>query len=158
MIGSSSGNFNFESLSVMAHSRSIMNSRRCPCGSRKRLNRCCGAYHSGKAAPTPLALMKSRYSAYALGEVDYVMSTTHPDSPHRQVDVPLWREELIAFSHGTRFEGLSILGHGTLESGGAWVHFRAHLSRKGEDVGFEERSRFFKVNGEWRYLDGEFTP
>ena len=50
----------------------------CPCGSGDPLDDCCGRYHQGHPAPTAEALMRSRYSAYALGLVDYLRDTTLP--------------------------------------------------------------------------------
>jgi len=51
----------------------------CPCGSGERYDACCGRLHRGAAdAQTPEELMRSRYSAYALGELDYVWRTWHP--------------------------------------------------------------------------------
>ncbi|MFM0874673.1 YchJ family metal-binding protein, partial [Klebsiella pneumoniae] len=48
----------------------------CPCGSGDPLDDCCGRYHQGHPAPTAEALMRSRYSAYGLGLVDYLRDTT----------------------------------------------------------------------------------
>ncbi|HAW61148.1 MAG TPA: hypothetical protein DCX26_02290, partial [Pseudomonas sp.] len=48
----------------------------CPCGSGDALAECCGRYHAGVAAPSAELLMRSRYSAYVLGLVDYLQATT----------------------------------------------------------------------------------
>ena len=50
----------------------------CPCGTGKEYSHCCGIYHQGQPAPTAEALMRSRYSAYAIGHVDYIIRTTWP--------------------------------------------------------------------------------
>ena len=52
----------------------------CPCGKQKSLASCCGRFHSGKSdAKTPEQLMRSRYSAYALGGLgEYLLRTWHP--------------------------------------------------------------------------------
>ena len=43
---------------------------------------CCGRYiSSAAAAPTAEALLRSRFSAYKLGEVDYLVDTTHVANP-----------------------------------------------------------------------------
>jgi len=128
--------------------------RRCPCHSRKRYRRCCEPLHQGRPAPTPLALMRSRFAAYALGDVDYIMATTHPDGPHYQADARAWAESLAAFSAGTRFKGLRILEHIDGEEEG-WVTFRAELTQSGQDASFTERSLFGKADGRWAYRDGE---
>lgn len=56
--------------------------KQCPCGSLKRLPACCGPFHAGKAAPrTARQLMRSRYSAFALGGLGgYLLQTWHPDT------------------------------------------------------------------------------
>ncbi len=45
----------------------------CPCGSGLKYKKCCQKYHKGALPSTALLLMKSRYSAYALGLADYIM-------------------------------------------------------------------------------------
>ncbi len=50
----------------------------CPCGSGNAFNQCCGHYHAGTPAPSAELLMRSRYSAYVLGLVDYLQATTLP--------------------------------------------------------------------------------
>ncbi|WKD51350.1 YchJ family protein [Microbulbifer spongiae] len=53
----------------------------CPCGSGKNLRACCGLYLSGKAYPnTAVSLLRSRYTAYATGNLTYLHKTWHPDS------------------------------------------------------------------------------
>ena len=50
----------------------------CPCGSGNLLDACCGHYHAGTPAPDAQTLMRSRYSAYVLGLIDYLVHTTLP--------------------------------------------------------------------------------
>ena len=55
---------------------------RCPCGSGKDFDQCCGPYLSGRAEPpTAEALMRSRYVAYTRGDIDYIGRTTAPGKP-----------------------------------------------------------------------------
>ncbi len=54
---------------------------KCPCGSGKPYSGCCSRYHSGNAAaPSPEALLRARFSAYAMQLVDYIVDTTHPQA------------------------------------------------------------------------------
>lgn len=55
------------------------------CGSHQA---CCGRYHAGALAPTPEALLRARFSAYAMQNVDYLVATTH-----KQVGAQLKAEE-----------------------------------------------------------------
>lgn len=74
----------------------------CPCGSDP-LDDCCGRYHQGHPAPTAEALMRSRYSAYALGLVDYLRDTT---LPAQQAGLDL--DGIRAWSHGSTWLGLEV--------------------------------------------------
>src|SRR5688572_5771300 len=51
----------------------------CPCGGLQGYDDCCGRLHRGVAhAPTAEALMRSRYSAFVVGDVAYLRETWHP--------------------------------------------------------------------------------
>ena len=52
----------------------------CPCGTGRAPAACCGRYHAGEPAPDAEALMRSRYSAYVLGDSGYLRATWHPDT------------------------------------------------------------------------------
>ena len=57
----------------------------CPCGSNVAYNECCLPLIKGdRPALTAEELMRSRYSAYAMKEIGYLLSSLHPD--HRQRD------------------------------------------------------------------------
>ncbi len=132
-------------------------SARCACRSGRLYKRCCQPWHDGRPAPTALALMRSRYCAYARGLVEYIMATTHPDGPHQEDDPGAWADGIRAFTSNHRFVGLTILDHE--ESGDeGWVSFRAGLELAGEDASFSERSRFLRVEGRWFYRDGSAGP
>jgi SEC-C motif domain protein len=91
--------------------------------------------------------MRSRYSAYALSKSDYIMRTTHSESPHWRQDIAAWRASLDAFSRQTRFEGLIILA-----TDANTVTFHATLSQDRRDASFTERSVFRQEDGQWRYV------
>jgi SEC-C motif domain protein len=126
----------------------------CPCGSGRTYKRCCLRFHQGQPAPTPEALMRSRYSAYAVGAVDYLIATTDPAGPQFRPDRAAWAEEIAQFCRHTRFEKLTV-EHASSHDDQGEVHFVAKLSRAGEDVSFAERSRFSRVEGRWLYHSGD---
>ncbi|MDX2105184.1 MAG: YchJ family metal-binding protein [Candidatus Melainabacteria bacterium] len=127
----------------------------CPCGASNSYKLCCQKYHNGQNPKTALLLMKSRYCAFARGEVDYIVKTTHPKNPALQNDVSKWRCELQEFSKNTQFKGLKILEVKEAElNEKATVTFCVDLIQYGRQAGFTEKSTFEKVNGRWLYLDG----
>lgn len=113
----------------------------CPCHSGKAYSECCKRYHEGTAAPTPLTLMRSRYSAYALKNIDYIIETAV--QPTRS------KEELVQFAASTSFDDLTIL-----DAKANFVTFRAHLTQNGQDISFTEKSRFERIDGRWKYDSG----
>lgn len=119
----------------------------CPCSSGLNYSECCKPYHDGvKLPPTALALMRSRYSAYALGKSRYIIETTHPQSPYFESNQKKWEEGILQFCKTTQFLKLEIV-----DSGEDWVHFIAHL-KQAENFPLEEKSHFQKINGKWLYV------
>ncbi|HEX5330414.1 YchJ family protein [Sulfuricurvum sp.] len=124
----------------------------CPCHSGEKYKKCCLPYHKGILPSNALRLMRSRYSAFALGLSDYIMATTHPNNPDYTDDKEHWKQSILNFSHNTRFLGLKILEFIDGEDE-AFVTFEALL-----DGGIlKEKSRFLKVEWKWLYESGHFT-
>jgi SEC-C motif-containing protein len=125
--------------------------RRCPCGTGLPLAECCGRLHDGSAtAATAEQLMRSRYSAFALGDDAYLLATWHPATRPRALDLD--RE--------VRWTGLDVLATtgGSLLSAEGTVEFRAHYVVNGTAGAQHENSRFVRDGGQWRYLDGVSLP
>jgi SEC-C motif-containing protein len=128
----------------------------CPCKSQKKYNECCRPYHEKTAHPQhAVALMRSRYSAYALGLADYIIETTHPDHPEMSLKIWEWREQILQFSRETEFLDLEILNS---EEGKekAYVTFTAFLMQEGKDSSYTEKSLFEQKDGVWLYKEAEF--
>ncbi|MEE2762741.1 MAG: YchJ family protein [Pseudomonadota bacterium] len=116
----------------------------CPCGSGQTYPTCCQRFHLGEPAPTPEALMRSRYSAFVHGLVDYLQQTWHPNT--RSADLSL--------DDSPAWTSLTILDSGQQGDSGQ-VQFRA-VCRLGTGWGFlEERSAFVREQGRWYYLSGD---
>ncbi|MEU8774937.1 YchJ family metal-binding protein [Streptomyces sp. NPDC048606] len=124
--------------------------RPCPCGLPATYAACCGRFHSGaQAAPTAELLMRSRFSAFAVGDTAYLLrswhSTTRPP-----------RLELDPGQHWERLEILATERGGMFETRGA-VEFRAHY-REGRHTGsLREHSDFSREDGAWVYV-GPLSP
>lgn len=128
--------------------------QKCPCNTHRLYKECCYPFHVGQKAPqTPLELMKSRYSAYAMQLSDYIIETTHLKNPAYQKDIAAWRASIENFSLSTLFLGLEILEH-THEGNEGYVTFFAKLEQNSKDASFKERSHFLCENGKWLYHSG----
>jgi SEC-C motif-containing protein len=121
-----------------------MTTRSCPCGLPETYEKCCGRFHTGAAAPTAEALMRSRYSAFVQRDAGYLLRTWHPRTRPTRLDL----------DPGMRWTGLEVLEttDGTAFHSAGTVTFRA--SYRGGTL--HERSRFERVDGAWAYVDGDF--
>lgn len=120
----------------------------CPCDPSRRYRACCGRLHAGEAAAdSAQALMRSRYSAYVLGDLEYLRASWHPDTCPAELE----------FDPSVRWLGLSVKSHRQEGEDAAIVEFIARYRLGGGSaVRLHEVSRFARVEGRWRYVDGEF--
>ncbi|WP_424185752.1 YchJ family protein [Actinokineospora sp. G85] len=123
-----------------------MTPEHCPCGTGLPLSDCCGRVLAGAApAATAEALMRSRFTAFAVGDQAYLLRSWHPDTRPRR----------LRLDDSTRWERLEVVG----KSGGGMLHaegtveFRAHYREGGETGVMHERSRFVRHEGAWVYWD-----
>lgn len=127
--------------------------KKCPCNSDLPYTECCKKLHDGVLAPSALALMRSRYSAYALGLVHYIIDTTHKNNPSYSPQISLWKKELKSFCASTQFLRLEIV-HAEERDNHGEVSFIAHLKQEGQDIQLIEHSFFKKEGKKWLYLRG----
>jgi len=118
----------------------------CPCGKGDYAH-CCLPYHEGAAAPTAEALMRSRYSAYVLGLMDYVAATWHASTRLAASD--------LQHDAAVKWLGLEVKKF-TPGQDEATVEFVARSKSEGRAQRLHEVSRFVKENGRWFYVDGVF--
>lgn len=123
---------------------------RCPCGSAQPLADCCGRYHAGQLAPTAESLMRSRYSAYVLGLIDYLKDTT---LPAQQPDLNL--DSMRAWSEQSTWLGLQVEESELLEGtpAHAQVVFTARWSDAEGEHTHRECSAFVHCDDRWYFLD-----
>ena len=119
----------------------------CPCGTGKPCAACCGTIHDGRRpAATAVALMRSRYAAFALGLSEYLWRTWHPSTRPATVDLDddlVWTGLVIEDSTG----GQPWDDAGTVRFTASWTSGR----RSGT---LRETSRFAFLDGAWVYVDG----
>lgn len=128
----------------------------CPCGSELEYDMCCRPFHRGAKAENALWLMRSRYSAYVLNIPEYIVATTHPASPQYSDDKFSWKRSISKFSRESSFHRLEILDFQE-QNNIAVVTFTVHLSQKGQDATFTERSHFEKLGASWFYRSGQLV-
>ena len=121
----------------------------CYCGNSLSFENCCAPFIKGIQKPaTAEALMRSRYCAYATGNADYLIETTHISTRkfHRKSDILAWSKNnqwlklivLNATENTVTFEAYFLD-----ENFQAQVHY--------------EHSAFTLENECWYYVDGEFS-
>lgn len=123
----------------------------CPCGSESTVETCCLPYIRGKKKPdTAEQLLRSRYTAFTLGEIDYILNTHHSKTRHE-----VKREEIEDWSKQSEWLGLKIVQKeaGEANDGTGSIVFCAGYQAEGKVNEHWEQSLFEKENGEWRFLD-----
>lgn len=124
----------------------------CPCGSKLDYSKCCGQYHEGAVIPTAEAVMRSRYTAFTMHNVDFILHTHHPDK--RSEVKP---EEVEAWSKGSVWHGLEILNteKGQANDSTGVVEFNAFYQVQGKIHKHHEIAEFKKHDGKWYFYDGQ---
>lgn len=128
----------------------------CPCGQTDArgkslsLAQCCGRFITpdrGTAAPDAACLMRSRYSAYVLQDVPYLLATWHAST----------RPAELVLEPGVKWLGLEVRHHTVQGADAAEVEFVARQrDASGRAHRLQERSRFVREQGCWFYIDGKF--
>jgi len=123
----------------------------CPCGSAKDFEKCCQPYLSGAVnAPSPEALMRSRFCAFYSANVDYLIDTLH--SSKRQ---PNDRQSLMEHCQQTEWFSLRVVKSAVKGLQGE-VEFIAYFQQGGSVGQHQEHSQFVNEGGKWFYLEGKF--
>jgi SEC-C motif-containing protein len=119
----------------------------CPCGSAVGYHLCCEPLHHGeRQAETAEELMRSRYSAFARGDADYLFRTWHPRT--RPADTAV-DADVVWIS----LEVTDTAAGGVDDDRGE-VEFTARFVSEGRMDAMHERSRFERRRGRWVYVDG----
>jgi SEC-C motif-containing protein len=116
----------------------------CPCGTGLAYDGCCGRFHRGEAEPpTAEALMRSRYSAFAVGDRAWLLRSWHSRT----------RPKRLTLDADQEWIGLVVLSAvGSLFDAEGTVEFRATWTHRGRTETLQEKSRFVREDGRWVYL------
>ena len=135
----------------------MLNEIECPCGSKALYSACCKPFIQGDIKPDHCEqLMRSRYTAYSMGEADYLIKTWHPSKQNQ-----LNRDELLQSAKETQWLRLEVVKSnqngtfGTVEFKAFFKHREAELGIKGVFNCLQEASRFEKIADQWFYVDGD---
>lgn len=132
-------------MSKAARTKALQDDGGCPCGG-PTLATCCGPYLAGTQVPARAdLLMRSRYTAYVLGDTAYLRATWDPATCPATLDdaqPPQWL-------------GLKVVSYTQNDETHAEVEFVARYKINGRAYRLHERSRFVRTDGRWRYVDGD---
>jgi len=121
----------------------------CPCGSAKEFDDCCGPIIGGLPAPTPEALMRSRYAAFVLGKLEHI-DRSQTDELRADAD----QSSASSNVDGIEWLGLNVIS--ASESGDQGnVDFSVRFRRDGQVFAVHEVSSFRRVAGRWLYAAGD---
>jgi len=123
----------------------------CYCNRPQSYDTCCGVVHKNiLKASSAEDLMRSRYSAFVVGNGDYLMESHH--STTRSVKE---KKSLIKWSKSVEWIKLEIIdtSKGTVNDTEGTVEFKAFYFNNGVLEVIHENSMFVKENGYWVYLN-----
>lgn len=124
----------------------------CPCGHRADYAACCGTLHQafaagqGLTAPTPEALMRSRYAAFVLDLRAYLLASWHASTRPAALAPP---------EPGLKWLGLEVRRTALQDATHGIVEFVARSKLGGRAHRLHETSRFVREDGAWLYVDGD---
>lgn len=134
----------------------IQDSDLCCCGSGTTFAQCCGPLLAGNPAPTAEALMRSRYSAFVCGRMDYLKETLAPEA--REDYNPEETEQWVKKSHWLGLDIRATTGGGAKDKDGT-VEFVARYKLANQHFAHHELASFNKdATDRWQYLDGVINP
>lgn len=126
----------------------------CPCGSQKSYFFCCEPLITGKQSPeTPEALMRTRYTAYTMANMDYIKQTMRGNAltGFQEEDAKRWAKRV----HWIK---LNVLQSGIENASMGYVEFEACFVESTRLKSIHEKSEFICEEGRWYYTGGTHLP
>lgn len=122
---------------------------KCYCGQLKNKKECCEPFLNGLSLPeTAEQLMRSRYSAYVTGNIDYIMNTHHISTrPIKE------KKAILKWTLSVKWLGLTVHStkDGLSKNNNGYVSFTALFLENGKMDKIQENSYFIKESGHWYY-------
>lgn len=125
-----------------------MSATLCPCSSEKPYAHCCQPYHQGEQAPDAQLLMRSRYCAFATGDIAYLVRTTVPNQ-----QPALDQSAMYLWSIQSQWLELQVVDYQTYANDRSRVEFIAKWQDEHGVHCHQECSEFVLRSGVWYFLD-----
>ncbi|KTD67884.1 putative SEC-C motif domain protein [Legionella steelei] len=122
----------------------------CPCGSQNTYELCCGLFLDKKQLPeTPEQLMRSRYTAYTMGKIDYIKNTMKGKAlvGFNELEAAQWASSVTWIN-------LEVINSSMSGPDKGFVEFAARFSEQNKVQMIHELSEFHKEHGQWFYVSG----
>ena len=129
--------------------------KECPCCSGKEYALCCEPFHLGKEVPkTAEELMRSRYAAYVVADVDFIVNTMLPEK-----DIEEHKKSVKKWAESSNWEKLEILNteEGLVDNDKGYVEFKAYYTIEDRQEIHHELAYFERRddNNQWIFVDGK---
>ncbi|CAZ98229.1 YchJ family metal-binding protein [Zobellia galactanivorans] len=125
----------------------------CPCNPQVNYSDCCKKAHTDiRSVATAEALMRSRYSAFVLGDIDYLQKSHHSTTRPNKIE----KRRIKTWAKAVNWLKLEVLytSEGSETDSSGTVEFKAYYMENGQMGVIYEKSNFSKENGHWVYVDG----
>ena len=125
----------------------------CPCDSKKEFSKCCSPLiEQTLEAMTPEQLMRARYTAFTIKNMDYIYETTHP-----QARFEFDRKANQEWADQANFKKLEVINTSTEANKGV-VEFKAHFQMKDSEPAIHHEVAYFrKQEGIWYFRDAKIV-
>ncbi len=127
----------------------------CTCGSTREFNDCCDPIIAGAPPETAEALLRSRYTAFAQGNIDYLIDTLTPET--RETFDSIEAENTAADAQWQGLEIRAITRGGIADETGS-IEFVANFRLRDQQRVHHELSHFRREEGRWMCAGGETNP
>ncbi|MBU2946726.1 YchJ family protein [Zobellia uliginosa] len=126
----------------------------CPCNPENLYESCCQKAHNNiNTVNTPEELMRSRYSAFVLANMDYLQKSHHSSTRPNKRE----KREIEAWTKTVNWLKLEVLKTtmGKISDTAGTVEFKAFYIENGKMAVIHENSNFTRENGHWVYVNGK---
>jgi len=134
----------------MLITKSNLYKQNCSCGSDNLYGDCCAIAHKNiTLVTTAEQLMRSRYTAYVLGDIEYLMKSHHSSTcPVKE------KKEILKWTKSVKWLRLEVLitTKGGIDDTMGTVEFKAYFEENGVVAVIHENSKFSHENEHWVYL------